>query len=63
MALIKVSIRNLFFANYLLDVILPYLESAVDSPISSSNCKTTGTQRSGNGDVDVNDLLSDVSRF
>ena len=52
--------------NYLLDVILPYLESAVDTPISNSSCyvparSTSDSTGEGDGDVDINELLNDVS--
>ena len=49
---------KIHFVNYSLDVILPYLESTVDSPIASQ----CGTNKiSGGGDVSVADLLDEVS--
>ena len=48
------------FGDYFTDIILPYLNNTVDSPIASQ-CPSTSSQSSGTGDVDINNLLDDVS--
>ena len=51
---------NVYYSDYFTDIILPYLNNTVDSPIASQ-CPSTSSQSSGTGDVDINDLLDDVS--
>lgn len=46
---------------FFVDIILPYLNSTVHSPIAS-RCPSS-RQNSGTGDVDINDILDDVSQF
>jgi len=42
------------------DVILPALNSSVDSPIATASCVST-QQRTGSGDFELQDILEDVS--
>ena len=51
---------NVCYSGYFTDIILPYLNNTVDSPIASQ-CPSTSSQSSETGDVDINDLLDDVS--
>ena len=51
-------VNNFVRITYQLDVILPYLNSSVDSPIASQ-CATTRT--TGGGDASIGDLLNEVS--
>ena len=57
---IRDSLQWSRFGGFLIDIILPYLNNTVDSPIASQ-CPSTSSQSSGTGDVDINDLLDDVS--
>ena len=45
----------------LADTILPYLNDSVDSPIVSQCPSTSARRPGGTGDVDISDLLDDVS--
>ena len=48
------------YSAFFIDTILPYLNKTVDSPIGSQ-CPSSSSQSTGTEDVDINDLLEDVS--
>ena len=55
---LNILLLNFIFA----DVILPVINSSVDSPIATAEC-TSDQQRTGNGNFEFQSILRDVREF
>lgn len=55
------GVASTFCFSYILDIILPVLNSSLDNPIATSSCQHGDSLHSGDGDFELSDVLEDVS--